>query len=445
MDTNSEMILKSINSALKSKKLYPSGHPAISAPINKTHQTVSDLLKIQNNVMIGMVNEALVIEDELVEDAETLYPDIFAHMNSKNIDAIIFEKGISPKEISSMLDILSGPDELQGKELQRELHSNGVTHITLKSVPMGKKNILEIYNGAVEVVQNVMGEVRMGKIPRSEPVEEIVNEISETVLSDPNAIIGLTMIKNYDNYLFNHSVNVSIMSLALGRAMGLSSEDLHSVGVASLLHDVGKTGVSENIIRKPGGLSSDEWEKVKEHPQLGQNISKRMSGMSETIGRLILEHHVKYDHSGYPQTSSSLHPLSQIITICDAYDALTTLRVYQKPHNPVEALKVMNTFSGRHFNPATLKAFTNLVGLYPVGTMVRLSSNEIAIVTAINPEQSEEPVVKVVFDAMGGPLEQPRELDLSVDNSNSIISTVNPATTDIDLGAFFEKEAAEKE
>ncbi|MFQ5736587.1 MAG: HD-GYP domain-containing protein [Thermodesulfobacteriota bacterium] len=445
MNNNNEIILKSINAALKSKKLYPSGHPAIAAPINKTYQALGEMLKEQNNLMIGMINEALVIEDELVEGYETLYPDLIGNMNSRNIDAIIFERGTSIRELTSMFDILAADGELQGKALQKELHEKGITHITLKSVPMGKKNILEIYNGAVEVVKNVMGEVRMGKIPRSEPVEDIVAEITETVLADPNAIIGLAMIKNYDNYLYNHSVNVSIMSLALGRSMGLSEDELHSVGVASLLHDIGKTGVAEDIIRKPGGLSSDEWEKIKEHPQLGLNISKRMNGMSETIGRLIFEHHVKYDHSGYPQTSSSLHPLSQIITICDAYDALTTLRVYQTPHNPVDAIKVMNNFSGRHFNPATLKAFTNLIGLYPIGTMVRLSSNEIGIVTRRNPEAGEEPALKVLFDKEGNALDEPYELDLAQDKSRSIVSTVNPAMTNIDVAAFFETEAAEEE
>ncbi len=445
MNDNNEAILKSINAALKSKKLYPAGHPAIAAPINKAYQVIGDSLKTQNNVMIGMINEALVVEDTLVENSEALYPDLISQMNSRNIDAIIFEKGMSTRELSSVLDVLSGDGGLQGAELQKELHGKGITHITLKSVPFGKKNILEIYNGAVEVVKNVMAEVRMGKIPQSEPVDTIVNEITETVLSDPSAIIGLTMIKNYDNYLYNHSVNVSIMSLALGRSMGLSEEELHSVGVAALLHDIGKTGVSENIIRKPGGLSSDEWEKIKEHPQLGLNISKRMSGLGETVGRLIFEHHIKYDHSGYPQTSSSLHPLSQIITICDAYDALTTLRVYQKPHNPVDAIKVMNTFSGRHFNPTTLKAFTNLIGLYPIGTMVRLSSNDVGIVTRTNPESGEEPAVKVVLDKDGVALPEPYEIDLSKDRSKSIISTVNPALTNMDIAAFFEKEAAEEE
>jgi putative nucleotidyltransferase with HDIG domain len=290
-----------------------------------------------------------------------------------------------------------------------------------------------------------MAEVRMGKIPRTEPIEDIVSEITDSVFSDPNAIIGLTMIKNYDNYLYNHSVNVSIMALALARSMGLDSDDLHSVGIAALLHDIGKTGVAEDIIRKPGGLSSEEWEKLKQHPQLGFSIAQRMSGVSETIGRVIYEHHVKYDHSGYPQTTTSLHPLSQLVTISDAYDALTTLRVYQKPHSPVDAIKVMNTFSGRHFNPVTLKAFINLVGIYPIGTMVRLSSNEIAIVTKVSQDAGEDPTVKVVVDKDGRNLDKPYTIDLSEDGSKTIVSTVNPALTEINLAAFFEKEAAEEE
>lgn len=439
---NRDNILKNINAALKSKKLYPPGHPSIAAPVNKTHMLLLDEFKMKNNLAVALVNEALVFEEDLVPDAEKLYIDIFQQMADKNVDAIIFEKGVSQKELSSVFDILSGPT-LQGAELQKELHAQGVLHVTLKSVPIGKKNILEIYNGAVDVVKDVMAEIRMGKIPRAEPVHNIVNEMTESVFSDPNAMIGLTMIKNYDNYLFNHSVNVSIMSLALARFMGLSAEDVHDVGVGGLLHDVGKTGVSEQIIRKPGGLSSEEWEKIKEHPQLGSNIIKRMEGVNEAVGRVIFEHHIKYDHSGYPQTTSSLHPLSQIVTVCDAYDALTTLRVYQKPHDPLEAIKILDSFSGRHFNPDVMKAFVNMMGIYPVGTMVRLSTNEIGVVKKINREAPERPLVKILYGADGHELDMPVEVDLLNDSGRDIITNVNPATTAIDLAAFFEHEAGE--
>ncbi|HBG45398.1 MAG TPA: hypothetical protein DDW94_00250 [Deltaproteobacteria bacterium] len=439
---NRDGILKNINAGLKSKKLYPPGHPSIAAPVNKVYALLMDELKMNNNIAVAIVNDALIYEDDLVPDAEKLYADIIQNMGARNVDAIIFEKGLSQKEISSLFDVLSG-SSLQGQQLQKEMHSKGITHITLKSVPMGRKNILEVYNGAVEVVKNVMGEIRMGKIPESEPIDNIVNEMAETVFSDPNAIIGLTMIKNYDNYLYNHSVNVSILSLSLAKSMGLSDEEIHDVGVGALLHDIGKTGVSEQIIRKPGGLSSEEWEKIKEHPLLGSNIIKRMDGMSDAVGRVIFEHHIKYDHTGYPQTTSKLHPLSQIVTVSDAYDALTTLRVYQKPHDPVDAVKVLNSFSGRHFSPDILKAFTNMMGMYPVGTMVRLSTNEVGVVTKLNSEIPARPVVKVIYGADGIELDTFLEVDLSNDATREIVTNVNPATTSTDLAAFFEKEAAE--
>ena len=437
-----DLLLKNINGSLKSKKLYPPGHPAIAAPINKSYQMLLDALKLNNNLMVSVVNEAIVFEDDLMPDSEKLYPDIISYLKDKNVDSIIFEKGITVKELSALVDILTAPGQLQGKDLQRELHAQNVVHITLKSIPTGKKSILEIYTGAVDAVKNVMSEVRMGKIPRSEPIKVIVDDITDTVFADPNAMLGLTMIKNYDNYLFTHSVNVSIMSLTLGKTMGLDKDALHAIGVAALLHDVGKTGVAEDIIRKPGGLSSEEWEKVKQHPLLGSNIAKRMTGLDELISRLIYEHHIKFDHSGYPQTAATLHPHSQIITISDAYDALTTLRVYQQPHNPVEAIKVMSNFSGRHFSPEILKAFISMIGVYPVGTMVRLTSNEIGVVTRINTDAPDHPVVKLLYDSDGRAYDPTIGVDLSVKKEHTIVTTVNPATTATDLGSFFEREAA---
>lgn len=434
-----ETILQSINASLKSKKLYPKGHPAASAPVKKSYELLTESLRSRNNVALGIVNEALVFEGKPIVDSEQLYPELLSHLAHKKVEAVIFEKGFTEKEISSIFDILSGED-VHGAELQKILHAQGIMHITLKSIPTG---MVEVYKNAVEAVKNVMNEIRMGKIPKAEPVRRIVDQISESVFSDPNAMIGLTMIKNYDNYLYNHSVNVSIVSLALGRALGLSEEELHAIGVASLLHDVGKTGVSEDIIRKPGGLSSEEWEKVKEHPTMGSKIIQRMDGVEELIGKMVFEHHIKYDRSGYPKTDEDLHPLSQVITICDAYDALTTLRVYQTPHNPVEAIKIMMNLSGRHFHPDMLKAFISMIGLYPVGTMVRLSTSEIAIVTKANDQSPDAPTVKVIYDTDGNSLDNPVEIDLSNEESKevSIIATINPATADVELSNFFEGEA----
>ncbi|MFQ5442126.1 MAG: HD-GYP domain-containing protein [Thermodesulfobacteriota bacterium] len=438
-----EEILKGINGALRGTKFYPPGHPAIKASEEKTYGIISASLSESENFLIALVEGALVIDEKPVADGESLYPELIEFMGKKNVGTIMIERGVDLQEFSSLIDVLSTTEE-EGDDLSGVLKARGITHITLSSISEGKQHFLEVYNDAVKSVQGAMEEVRMGKIPRAEPITSVVNKVTESVLVDPNAMIGLTMIKNYDNYLYNHSVNVSILAVSLANAMELSPDDIHAVGVGALLHDIGKTGVSEEIIRKPGGLSSEEWAKVKEHPLLGSEIVKRMNGVVETTQRVVYEHHIKYDHTGYPETHNQLHPYSQILTICDAYDALTTLRVYQKPHTPVEALRIMNNFSGRNFDPDILKAFSDMIGIYPVGTMVRLSTNEIAIVTKINPESPDLPLVKIIYDADGGLLAETQETDLSkgAENDQSIIATVNPASVDVQLSEFFEKESA---
>ncbi|MFZ3071891.1 MAG: HD-GYP domain-containing protein [Thermodesulfobacteriota bacterium] len=439
-----ENILRALNAALQSRKLYPPGHPSVTAPARKVNQLLSAVLKEQPKLSICLVDDALVFEDVPVPDSEENYPDIVSNLKDKKVEAMIFEKGILEKEVFSLFEILSQEKAPAGVELQKELSAKGVAHITLKTIPIGKRKLMEVYNDAVNVVKTVMHEIRVGRIPESKAVKSVIDEMTELVFSDTNAVIGLTMIKNYDNYLYNHSVNVSILSLALGKFMNYGKEDLQRLGVASLLHDIGKTGVSEDIIKKPGGLSYEEWEKVKEHPVMGSKITHRMQGIDELICRVIFEHHVRFDRSGYPKVDSpTLHPLSLVVSVADAYDALTTLRVYQKPYQPSEAIKVLKGLSGKHFDPKTVSSFESMIGVYPVGTMVRLSTNEIAIVTKVHPEGAALPVVKVAYEADGKEVETPYELDLEAkgENGPKIICAVDPLSRNMDMGTFFEKEA----
>jgi putative nucleotidyltransferase with HDIG domain len=445
MGNNKEMILKSFNATLQSKKLYPPGHPSVAAPVKKTFQLIGEFLKENNKLLVGIVDEALVFDELPVEDAEKSYGDLMENMNKMAIEAIIFERGLTEKEFSAFLDLFTAGVSVQGTELQNEVRSRDITHITLKSVPEGKRNLMEVYTDAIDVVKNVMNDIRMGKIPRSEETNNIVSEITDLVFSNTNAMIGLTMIKDYDNYLYNHSVNTTILALALARFMKLDKKEIHAIGVGSLLHDVGKTGVAEEIIKKPGVLSSDEWEKVKQHPVLGSRIIERMEGLEEAVGRIVYEHHIRFDHSGYPEakTDIHIHPLSMIVSVTDAYDALTTLRAYQQPYHPIEAIKILRKLSGKHFDPETVKAFENMIGLYPVGTMVRLSTNEVGIVTKINHEFSDCPTVKVIYDKDVKEISEPFEIDLAAKrDSLSIIAPMDPLSRNMDMGAFFEKEAS---
>lgn len=439
-----EIILKSVNGAIKGKKLYPPGHPAIVAPMAKAYQTISDLLKTQSKIFTGIANDVLVFEETPLMDAEKNLGEFILQIKQREIEGIIFEKGLIQKEFFAFIDVLSGDDALKGKALQDTLTARGVIHITIKSI--SKRTILEAYNDAVNVVKETMNQIRMGKVPQSKEIVRVTDEMTELVMSNRDAMFGMTMIKNYDNYLFNHSVNVSILSIALGQNMNYQKADIHIVGMAGLLHDIGKTEVAEDIIKKPAGLSGEEWETIKQHPVLGSRIIEKMEGLARLVGRIIYEHHIRYDHSGYPHTESTLHPLSMIVTVADAYDALTTLRVYQRPHHPVEAIKVMNSLSGKHFDPNTLKTFIGMIGFYPVGTVVRLSTNDIAIVIKINPANGLYPTVKVVYGGDGKQIDKPYEIDLSAgDAPPSIVAPIDPLTKGLDMGRFFEEEAKEKE
>ncbi|MBI3753626.1 MAG: HD-GYP domain-containing protein [Deltaproteobacteria bacterium] len=436
-----DSILKALNSAIKGKKLYPVGHPAIAAPMTKAYQALSELFKTHAKIFVGIVKDVLVFEETPLMEAEKNLGELIYQIKQKEIEGIIFEKGLIQKEFLSFMDILSGEEIVKGVELQNMLASKNILHISIKS--LSKRSILEVYNDAVNVVKETMSQIRMGKAPQSGEIIRVVDELTELVLADRNAMIGLTMIKNYDNYLFNHSVNVSILSVALAQSMNHDKASYRIVGIGGLLHDVGKTGVAEDIIRKPAGLSAHEWETVKQHPVLGSKIVERMEGMAELVGRIIYEHHIRYDHTGYPRTEMPLHPLSMIITVADAYDALTTLRVYQRSYHPVEAIKIMNSLSGRHFDPNTLKAFIAMIGFYPVGTVVRLSTNAIGVVTKVNPAKSTTPFVKIIFGEGGQQLDKPYEIDLSAEGgrASTIVASLDPLTKGLDIGQFFEKEA----
>ncbi|MFQ5428220.1 MAG: HD-GYP domain-containing protein [Thermodesulfobacteriota bacterium] len=407
---------------------------------------ISSLLDEEESFVIGLVEGAIIFDEDPMPDSDRLYTELIAVMREKNLASIVFERGLKAQELSELIDILTGPPIIE-QDLRKTLDMKGITHIQVKAATEEEGNYLEVYNGALEAVINAMDEVRLGKIPSSGPVNKVTDDLTESVLEDRDAMIGLAMIKNYDNYLFNHSVNVAILSVSLAGAIGLSRDQVHNIGVGAILHDIGKTGVAEQIIRKPGGLSSEEWQKIREHPQIGADIIKRMDGMDEVVSNIVYEHHIKYDETGYPEEHGELNPLSQIVTICDAYDALTTLRVYQKPHNPSEALKIMTNFSGKNFHPDYLKTFTEMIGIYPVGTLVRLSTNEIGIVTKVSAEMPSKPVLKIIFNADGSKQDPPilRDLAMDAEGDRQIIATVEPASLGIELGEFFKHEAASED
>ncbi len=227
--------------------------------------------------------------------------------------------------------------------------------------------------------------------------------------------------------------------MALGASLGLDAAAIKDLGVAGQLHDIGKTLIPKEILNKPGRLSSSEFDEIKKHPELGAKIIKDMEGLAPHIAQIVLGHHLQYNRSGYPEWASKLpfDRLVDIIAIADTYDAITTLRVYQHPVNPRTALYQMQKMIGTVLDGSLLENFLEMMGDYPVGTLVRLDTNEVAIVYRPNPLDDTSPMVRVLIDGDGKRLEIPREQSLVEQDGSryaNIITVVDPLLKNIDVG-----------
>ena len=386
MTTKPDIILQNINGALKNKNLYPPGHVIFNTTISKTHKAITEYISGEDSTFFGIIEDNLVFDDIPVMSAEDRFPELLGCLKKKSIEAIIFEKGFSEEELKEVLNTLYSDKKTTAQEMDRILRAKGIRSIKIRAIVKGERLSLEVYDDAIEEMQHVMGDLRMGKIPNSSGIKEIVTEMTDTILTDPSSIVGLTMIKDYDDYLYTHCVNVGLISVSIGKLMNLSKTELTNVGIGGLLHDLGKIAVSENIYKKTSTLSGGEWEKLKAHPIVGSDIAKRMEGLDDAVVRIIYEHHMRYDNSGYPKADIYTKPLKigQIVSVADAYDALTTLRVYQRSHQPIEAVKIMNGLVNSHFHPGVFSAFIKLLGVYPIGTLMQFPDGNVGIVTSVD-------------------------------------------------------------
>lgn len=265
-----------------------------------------------------------------------------------------------------------------------------------------------------------------------------VQSIVDLILNEEYSIIGLTALKNHDEYTFNHCVNVSILSIALGNRVGLPKKMLGDLGVAAILHDLGKAAIPGWVLNKPGKLSPEEWKMMTDHPVQGVKMIAKLRGLNDLALRSMLvayEHHLNYDRTGYPRLEDHLDRqtlFGRIVSVVDCFDAMTAHRAYRRsPFTPYEALHYMITENRDKFDPLLLRAFVHTVGMYPAGTAVLLDTNEIAVVTAHNPRDLFRPNVKVVKDRERQPIDGPdvNLLDPAEDGAGhvaTIISALNP-------------------
>lgn len=328
-------------------------------------------------------------------------------------------------------------DLMDAQETEDELEEPPVETPFAEEIRCAQK----VKEEAADVVRDFMEDARTGKGMETGKAKEVVGNMIESVFRNQDALLSLARLKNYDNYTFGHCVNVSILSLALGRYLGLSKSELYLLGTGALLHDTGKMLVPDKILNKPAKLTLDEFEEIKKHVTYSMELLSESGNIDKRSVNIAYQHHEKFNGSGYPLSlaGEKIDFFGRMVAIVDVYDAITSQRVYE-PNNKMAnvAMKMIFNVKGQHFDPDIVDPFVKCLGIYPVGSFVALNTGETALVKSVNRKDLLKPTVLVIYDIYKLKLKGPYEINLSHIPSVSIESSVKSPISEEEISKYLD-------
>jgi len=297
-----------------------------------------------------------------------------------------------------------------------------VRDVTPTSQAMELQRAARLLKQARHAVASMFEEARMGRAIDQQVARAVAEEIADSVTRNGGALISLARLKTADDYTYMHSVAVCALMVALARQLGLPDEEVRAAGFAGLLHDIGKMDIPLEILNKPGRLTDEEFAIVREHPRRGWQRLRAASIDDEVALDVCLHHHERIDGTGYPDrlAGDAIMLMARMGAVCDVYDAITSNRPYKAGWDPAESLKRMASWQG-HFDERVFQAFVRSLGIYPVGSLVRLSNQRLAVVVEQSPRSLLKPIVKTVFSLRSQERLVPERIDLSAPGCTVVI------------------------
>ncbi|MFN8652941.1 MAG: HD domain-containing protein [Gemmatimonadales bacterium] len=472
MRTAGRAFLLAMYAAFRSLKLYPIENATAQKALDDLQSAALAILQPHNEIELRLSGDFIFVNGtrlRLELDNYASFSNLLQVLAAAGVGEVRVATGVERREWQILLGVLLGVSAKAGEgdpherlvDLREKLAVANVTHLDVDAPLESAEKVAEAerareqakrtYSHGVAVTKDLINSVRMGRTTSVAKVKRAVQAIVDQVLNNETSLVGLTTIRDYDEYTFTHSVNVCILAVAIGKKLSLTRLQLYDLGLAALLHDVGKARIPVDVLNKTTGLSEDEWRMMQTHPWQGVLTLFTMRGYGEIPYRQIVvsqEHHMKVDLTGYPKAirSRQMGIFSRIVAVADGYDAATTRRSYQTvPIQPDQVLREMWENPRRGYDKTLVKALINLIGIYPVGTCVILDTFEVAIVSAANPDQNflNRPIVRICLDVNGALVAPPgREENLAAPDGQggflrSIVKVTNPDRYGLVVGDYF--------
>ena len=454
---------------MKISQIYDSKNVALLQFIQESLQTINSLIRREGNLALKIVKDDLYLNEQRLRysvEGFTSFKYLISQLKKRLIGEVIFREPVDERSLREFIYSLMRLEE--GREENASVFTEHLGNLSILSIEVSPLEVFEgeeegltlhqedhhevakkVFFETIGTIEEVITHIKGKQHADVRKLKRLAQKAVHLVMEDESILLGMTTIKNYDEYTFNHSVNVSIYSLAVGRRLGFSRKTLTELGITALLHDIGKAKIPKEILNKPGHFDEDEWGLMKRHPLLGVEVLLNLKQLGEVNPRIVIgifDHHLRKDFTGYPKLfrKKEASLFGRIIQIADSYDAMTTPKNYKKaPFTPEQALAVMMREREAHFDPILLKIFIGLVGIFPIGSLVLLNTREMGIVYRANPDPKWLDRPQVIVVERDGKREVKKEfVDLTETNGGgqfkrTIVKTLDPNKYHIDIAKYF--------
>lgn len=451
----------------KIAKIYDEKNDAFQVQGRLLFEALAATLESQGEASLRIRHGGLLFNDIRLKfgvGTYAMFKSVIEELRARDVGAVTFRSGLSAEELFAFMFVFAKRDKKKEEDvhgrLLADLEAAGVVHVDLEKASSESLQGLHQSSARLFFLSIVHLKESFARDMRKEPIKisttkRLMQSIYNHIVEDEGFVYGLTNIKNHDEYTLNHSVNVCLLATALGRRLGLNRAELVDLGMAAFFHDLGKVETPLEILNKPGRLTDAERDIMEKHPFHGAErlaLLKEFRRLPLRAIHVAMEHHIKEDLSGYPRyfKKEDVNLFSKIVKVVDVFDAVTTKRVYRaRAFTRTEALNQMLDQSGTEFNPVILKAFVNMMGTFPIGTLVALTSGELALVQDLNPDPKLllRPTVKLITDADGNRIDGDivdlaERDDASGRFRRTIGKALDPAKYGVDISDYFLAQAA---